>query len=113
MKFMNISLLAVYLSMRAACSSSPPNDLIEESISKKFPNPAAYQLNSWDVVNSYEREVQGEQIYFIEYKAGFELKPQAKKYLNSGDGFSFPHEFYDSTGKVAFVKRGSKWYAMR
>lgn len=113
MKFINISLLAISLSMLSACSSSPPDDLIEESITEKFPNPAAYQLNSWDEVNSYEREVEGEEIYFIEYKAEFELKPEAKKYLNSGGGISFPHEFYDSTGEVAFVKRGSKWYAMR
>lgn len=111
MKYISKFILILCLIAISGCSSSPPDELIEKSIVKKFPNPNAFQLNSWSETNSYTREVSGEEVYILEYESEFELKPKYKKYLNSGGGISFPNEFYESKGNVSFVERGSKWYS--
>lgn len=91
--------------------SSPPSDVIEIGITNQFPSKAAYGLDDWNKVNSYTRQIQGEEVYYLEYKAKFKLKKEYRKYLNNGGGVSFSSEYYDSTGTVAFVRRGSKWYS--
>ncbi|MBY0453271.1 MAG: hypothetical protein K2Q11_00095 [Burkholderiaceae bacterium] len=91
------------------CSGNVPNDAIEAAITNKFPNKIAFQLNSWKETNSYTRNINGEEVKFIEYKAEFELKKDYKKYLKSNGGISFPNEFYEAKGEISLVKRGSKW----
>lgn len=112
MKVVKYFLIVLACSFIFSCSS-PSTDLVKDEIIKQFPNRSAFQLNSWEKVNSYTRTIEGEEVYYIEYSAKFELKKEYKKYLNSGAGISFNSEFYDSTGTVAFVKRGSKWYSIQ
>lgn len=91
------------------CSSGadmPEESVIRNVIAKTSGIGGIYNLDTYEITNSYSREVDGEEHVTIEYQGVFNMKDQWK----GTSTFSADPEQVTKPGSITVVKRGSKWY---
>lgn len=92
-----------------ACSSSsefPENEIMRKAIQKTSSIAGFYDLDSFEITNSYTRQIKGEEYLTIEYQGEFEMKKKWRK----ADTFSADPRQVTKSGAFSIVKRGNQWY---
>lgn len=85
------------------CSSGPSDDVIEKALKQKHSSLqfGIYELDDFDITNSYTREVGGETVHYLDYVMYVEAADEARGTVKDSD---------ETTGTLALVMRGDKWY---
>lgn len=101
MRAFKLIFLSLAFALCAACSEKPSDDVLKWAIGEKHPSIGlgAIKMESYDITNSYTREVEGEEIFYYDYS----VKVQKNMFVPNGL----------VNGSISLVKRGDKWYMLR
>ncbi len=98
--------------MAGGCASSPPDDVMGESVLKgtMFYYPAQekfLEIYSYKITNSYTKNINGEPVNIYEVTFKMKLGPK-------GNASNFKSiDFEPNNNVFGLVKRGNSWYYIR
>lgn len=98
-------ILSIFLS---ACSDFPSDGIVQGAILQQQEEffHTIYELDSFDILNTYTLEKNNEDLVTIDYKAKFKIKyDRSKRYVPD----FYPDINYKKRS-VTLVKRGENWY---
>jgi uncharacterized lipoprotein YehR (DUF1307 family) len=101
-------LLVLMLAITLAGCSGPPSDSIHNAV--KMHLDEKYDSNigeiiSLDITNEYDKEIDGETIYTLEYEAQVKHHKDIKHFFGKDEEATY-------TGRVRLVERGNSWYSL-
>ena len=98
-------LLVLISLMLTACSSSPPENIIKDSVVHQLQLMVheSYNVTDFKITNKYEKKIRDEVFYIYEYVITY-------TFAETGNDNKLHSYGGSPSGTIALTKRGDKWF---